>query len=363
MLTRPNIFNYAKKELSQDAVICWLLECCHSDDDKYRQIGIDFVRFILDNENIKEKDIELEKDSPRSQYKNMDVYANIRVGKTIIPVIFEDKTDTFLHDNQESKYIEKIEKLKTGSLFNDNGLCWREKAQYVFFKTGYVFDWQREVIENLDKNINAEVKSIYIDDILNFISKHKDKEFMLADYYEYLLDRKASLVNGIEDKCNRYFRKIFGENRWFQYNHQGWAAKRLGFIEDRNEKNRIYYEVRTGTRSNNGKQSYVIIFHQYRDEKSIIGNEKEKDKLRECRKKFFEDDREFVEQIINEKNEIGIIEEKTAKNEMANQRNLFKVFIDETNEDTVCEFFREFVERFNVRATDTHKDEYVIFRD
>ena len=238
MLTRPNIFNYAKKELSQDAVICWLLECCHSDDDKYRKIGIDFVRFILDNENIKEKDIELEKDSPRSQYKNMDVYANIRVGKTIIPVIFEDKTDTFLHDNQESKYIEKIEKLKTGSLFNDNGLCWREKAQYVFFKTGYVFDWQREVIENLDKNINAEVKSIYIDDILNFISKHKDKDFMLADYYKYLLDRKVSLVNGIEDKCNRYFRKIFGENRWFQYNHQGWAAKRLGYIEDRNEKNR-----------------------------------------------------------------------------------------------------------------------------
>ena len=86
------------------------------------------------------------------------------------------------------------------------------------------------MIENLDKNINAEVKSIYIDDILNFISKHKDKEFMLADYYEYLLDRKASLVNGIEDKCNRYFRKIFGENRWFQYNHQGWAAKRLGYI-------------------------------------------------------------------------------------------------------------------------------------
>ena len=122
----------------------------------------------------------------------------------------------FLHDNQESKYIEKIEKLKTGSLFNDNGLCWREKAQYVFFKTGYVFDWQREVIENLDKNINAEVKSIYIDDILNFISKHKDKEFMLADYYEYLLDRKASLVNGIEinatDISEKYLVRTDGFN-------------------------------------------------------------------------------------------------------------------------------------------------------
>ena len=180
----------------------------------YRQIGIDFVRFILDNENIKEKDIELEKDSPRSQYKNMDVYANIRVGKTIIPVIFEDKTDTFLHDNQESKYIEKIEKLKTGSLFNDNGLCWREKAQYVFFKTGYVFDWQREVIENLDKNINAEVKSIYIDDILNFISKHKDKEFMLADYYEYLLKQVWSMVLKINatDISEKYLVRTDGFN-------------------------------------------------------------------------------------------------------------------------------------------------------
>lgn len=85
--------------------------------------------------------------------------------------------------------------------------------------------------------------------------------------------------------------------------------------------------MRTGTRSNNGKQSYVIIFHQYRDEKSIIGNEKEKDKLRECRKKFFEDDREFVEQIINEKNEIGIIEEKLQKTEMANQRIYLKCLL------------------------------------
>ena len=137
----------------------------------------------------------------------------------------------------------------------------------------------------------------------------------------------------------------------------------MGYIEDRNEKNRIYYEVRTGTRSNNGKQSYVIIFHQYRDEKSIIGNEEEKDKLRERRKKFFEDAREFVEKIIDEKTEIGIIKEKTVKNEMANQRNLFKVFIDKTNEDTVCQFFREFVERFNVWATDKNKDEYVILKD
>ncbi len=72
--------------------------------------------------------------------------------------------------------------MKTGSLLTITDFV-GEKSTICIFKTGYVFDWQREVIENLDKNINAEVKSIYIDDILNFISKHKDKEFMLADYY------------------------------------------------------------------------------------------------------------------------------------------------------------------------------------
>ena len=77
--------------------------------------------------------------------------------------------------------------MKTGSLFNDNGLCWREKAQYVFLKQDMFLIGKREVIENLDKNIMRNVKSIYIDDILNFISKHKDKDFMLADYYKYLV--------------------------------------------------------------------------------------------------------------------------------------------------------------------------------
>ena len=47
-----------------------------------------------------------------------------------------------------------------------------------------------------------------------------------------------------------------------------------------------------------------------------------------------------LNKLLMKKTRVGIIEEKTAKNEMANQRNLFKVFIDETNEDTVCEFFR-----------------------
>ena len=80
MNKRPNIFEYATKELSQDAIVCWLLKCCHSEDEMYKNIGLDFIKFILDDDSINEKDIELEKNSPQAQYYHMDVYANIRVG-------------------------------------------------------------------------------------------------------------------------------------------------------------------------------------------------------------------------------------------------------------------------------------------
>ena len=35
---KPNIFRYATKELSQDAVICWLIEWAYHDDPEYEQL-------------------------------------------------------------------------------------------------------------------------------------------------------------------------------------------------------------------------------------------------------------------------------------------------------------------------------------
>ena len=68
-MNRPNIFDYAKKELSQDAMICWLLECCRSGNGAYREIGHDFVRFILDDESIAADEIELDKYSPHGRLR------------------------------------------------------------------------------------------------------------------------------------------------------------------------------------------------------------------------------------------------------------------------------------------------------
>ena len=50
MTSPPNLFDYATKELSQDAVICWLIDWAgretsgEPEDEKLRQCGLAFVK-------------------------------------------------------------------------------------------------------------------------------------------------------------------------------------------------------------------------------------------------------------------------------------------------------------------------------
>ena len=47
-MSKPNIFSYATKELSQDAVICWLIACSDQDTDaELRQLGKSFLRSLF----------------------------------------------------------------------------------------------------------------------------------------------------------------------------------------------------------------------------------------------------------------------------------------------------------------------------
>lgn len=366
MSKRPNIFDYAKKELSQDAMVCWFLNCCHSEDKTYKNIGLDFIEFILEDTNIDKNDIELEKNSPHAQYYHMDVYANIRVGNEIIPVIFEDKTDTFLHGEQEKRYTEMVNGWKNDEkwkkeLFGNDNLRWSKNTRYIFFKTGYVFDWQREEIKDLKTAVNAKIKAVYIDDMIEFAAKHKDKDFLISDYYEHLIKRKSELADGIEDKCNRYFYKIFGDKKHFQYSYQQWAARNFGYIEDNRKKseNTINYALRTGWRKNGDKYSYSIAVQQYRNEKTLFGNKEEKEHLIEQRYDITNEAREICKMIATDLGvEIKLM--NNTKKRMPSQNNLFVRFIDNDNEDEVCEFFRNFIKKFNIIAKEKYKDKYVI---
>ena len=104
---RPNLFDYATSELSQDAFLLWLMEwgkSCYKDEDSaLHAIAQRFIRRLLNKANeFKISDIQLFK-----QQKHIDVLAIIN---NQYAIIIEDKTDTREHDRQISAYTQEVQK-------------------------------------------------------------------------------------------------------------------------------------------------------------------------------------------------------------------------------------------------------------
>lgn len=104
----PNIFNYATSELSQDAFILWLLDWANPQYAKYDKAlcdtAQDFVRLLLDKEDLKITSVECKK-----QEHHIDVFAIINEEYALL---VEDKTNTSEHGNQIQRYYEWVKKEK-----------------------------------------------------------------------------------------------------------------------------------------------------------------------------------------------------------------------------------------------------------
>lgn len=361
MNTRPNIFSYAQKELTQDAMVCWLLKCCHCIDEKYRKIGHDFIRFILNDNTLSSEDIELEKgeDSPHNQYYRMDVYANVRIKDKIHPIIFEDKTNTYLHSGQHIKYINTVNGWKSdkkwsswkNSLFAGKELEWGNTI-FILFKLGYLFDWQKEELKNIAENMhdnNAELKIITLEDMSKFIAAFEEKDELLADYSAFLKKKLSDMANCTEAECDRYFQRIFYPCKQFRYSHQGWGDADFAIVEDKTqeEENRIYYGLRSDWRKGaGGEYEYAIIMQQYRNEKNIGDGEEDRERLIKERYELTEDSRKWCREIFAELGREDIEIEENDRNRMPSGNTIFKRFINEKNEKEVCSFFHDFIRKF-----------------
>lgn len=130
---KPNIFNYATKELSQDAVICWLIDWAgrkggqDKEDDALRDCGRRFVEALL-AEHGASLDPDIEKVEIRQQDHSIDVLARIN-GRQVL--LIEDKTSTGDHSGQLKRYYEAVVGGKT-----ELGEVREENLFPIFFKTG-----------------------------------------------------------------------------------------------------------------------------------------------------------------------------------------------------------------------------------
>ncbi len=128
----PNLFSYATKELSQDAVICWLFEwAAHDGASRLTQLGRHFVGSLLNHGRQGSKvvlkrgplNVEIHRQDNR-----IDVLARIE-GKHVL--LIEDKTDSEPHCDQLATYRSAVLSGQTslGSVSEDD-------LNAIYFKTG-----------------------------------------------------------------------------------------------------------------------------------------------------------------------------------------------------------------------------------
>lgn len=157
-----NIFNYAKKELSQDAFLMWLLDSFYSDDLNEKEISIDFINFLVelkDGEVIKEVRI-------WAQWCKIDVTAYITTNYRKIGVFIEDKTTSNEH-NQLIRYNEYINREK-GKLTD---------IRRIFYKTNPIDETERARV------IDAGWTEISFKSISSFWSKYLSSDHLFIKQY------------------------------------------------------------------------------------------------------------------------------------------------------------------------------------
>ncbi len=107
-MDKPNLFDFATGELSQDAFVCWLLAWAHpkyrATDEALHRTGRSLLERLLGLGGI-EPPGEVATLEVRRQYKKIDILVLVN---SDIALLIEDKTDSFEHSGQLARYLDAV---------------------------------------------------------------------------------------------------------------------------------------------------------------------------------------------------------------------------------------------------------------
>ena len=188
----PNIFSYATSELSQDAILSWLIKWADDtyihDDKELCMLGKALLSLLtgLEKEEIHTVDV-------GRQWYNIDVWVEINEDAFLI---IEDKTGTTIHDDQLNRYRKIVE-----DEYKDK----RQKLFYAYVKTG-------NEPTSIEKAIQTQgYNAINRQDLLSVLNIYKGRNPLVIDYRLHLQE--------IEDATNRY--KYLPVDKWQWNEWQG----------------------------------------------------------------------------------------------------------------------------------------------
>ena len=187
---KPNIFDIATKELSQDGFFTWLLQWADPKNSQYNQplneTAKDFVRLLLKESS----DFQIQEVKTQNQWKNIDICAEIN-GKYFI--FIEDKTNAGEHSGQLDRYKKKSEEWFKGNKY--------EKFICIYLKTG---NESLFLLEKVEKQCFSVIDRKAVLSVLN---KREVANDIFNDFKERL--------KGIEEATNSFieFKKMTSEWR------------------------------------------------------------------------------------------------------------------------------------------------------
>lgn len=160
-----NLFKYAKKELSQDAFLIWMISNADKKnaDTIERSVALDFISFLLGKVITDVNTVEL-----HPQWEHIDIVAEITAESGSKKYIFiEDKTTSNEHSNQLKTYSGKIEKKYAHS-----------EIYKLFYKTDFIEDDERIRVGS-----SGGWHIVEMDEIASFWSKYVNCPNMIISMY------------------------------------------------------------------------------------------------------------------------------------------------------------------------------------
>ena len=198
-MKKPSLFDYATSELSQDAILCWLLEWAKHDEYKeYQKLAKELIALMY---NLQEKN-KISRDDVKNlikierQYYNIDVYFQAKIIDKTVSFIIEDKTFTSHHSNQLERYKDIVEQDEIKE----------DEIVPIYFKTGYIYEWDEDVVKHGYHVLNLKQWNI-------FLSKYAGIENdILEDYTSYI----KGMLTSRDEEINKL---RLGDTECFKYDY------------------------------------------------------------------------------------------------------------------------------------------------
>ena len=170
---KNNLFNFATKELSQDAFLCWCLNWYNNPESLLYPMAEELLELLGENGLPQGQELEI-----LQQIKKIDILVILKEQNRAI--IIEDKTTSSEHDKQISRYREMIKSRLSKQEQEAMGINSSVEIRTVYFKTGFHYDCDRDVVADI--KVDGQT-------FLRILEKYTSQSEILDDYVSSLRER------------------------------------------------------------------------------------------------------------------------------------------------------------------------------